>query len=65
MDINHKLETSIQVQWESIKISMTTIVLMTITRIIINSDDYSGGVVADQPDLGTESQFPTMSVMEN
>ena len=42
---------------------MMTIVLTTITTMIINSDDYSGDVVADQTDLGTESQFPTMSVM--
>lgn len=42
---------------------MMTIVLTTITTMIINSDDYSGDVVADQTDLGTESQFPTMPVM--
>jgi len=28
-----------------------------------NSDDYGDNVVADQTDLGTGSQFPTMSVM--
>lgn len=31
--------------------------------MIINSDDYGGDVVADQTNLDTESQFPTMSVM--
>ena len=42
---------------------MMTIVLTTITTMIINSDDYGGDVVADQTNLDTESQFPTMSVM--